>query len=1056
MGQCSAKFKECIQTTAGCGEDFSNCVVITVNNSNSSRSAANAIKTHTIEGEVHSVTIFAATYDALAAKRPMCEHVTKQCVDVADQVWDTFLRDSAAQIKASETIAENNGRQNCVADISNCFQKACKDNIDPSDPDGSYDMCLSRPETMLNVCKVPLNNCGIDTTRKGTAQKSDIWQFIIARLASVRVNECTNQIKSCLAAEDRCGKDYTNCIGLDMDTIVGMCPLDKLTACDSSAYGGNRDEKLAYIYDVAQGVLLNVDNQLLQACQNAVNTKMMEICGGVSTCLFGDSNEGLGRGSLQTTQGDDGSYTISGTIDFNNFRFAHPENPATADYAATNKQKYAYKVSYGGKTGSGTTANRIDSVVADINSEVNRKISMLAMDPTINMCITGRNISQIVKGRNQEQRTAARFPNLLSSQANIIYDSLLTIARLNYTRDYEAELSNANSMSREYRNMMMCASMAELSGDFTPAAETRYGIIASDDWYVKLSGTSTKDQLDVLRSGASRTTPICTGARAADGKSCAGGESFMIATEERTAVYEPGPQVCRITSRLYACTGYEAIYEGESSSYNVDMGADVSLGAGVAGLEGEVGVGGNLGFGQSKSKTTHKENFCSSFAEPTVSEQIINFSSGEAIFGNVTRGNMQNSYYNSSSVSNVTDNSWSVDLALSVSDDHSQHSTTTVEGDNATINANQTMTDNSSLVKKYDEKGKEKCKKGQVEDGNGGCRAMTDEEKCKAKGEGFTWSNGTCEDTKKLENAKNKCLQQVLTKKWDGKNCVDKTDDEKAAAQALYEQNEDNCAKKGQKYRIGKSGGECYGKLSKEEMAQRNRESLGNAIASAENDLKSKLTQPDMAVLSTKVAQDASSNFMDQHKSSLEAMDNAAASGKSYEDYAKEEREKSLATGNSTNSQVASSEAATNSSSAGSGNSSSGSTGTSEGASSTPSSQADKRNPGELFDVPLGGACEIDGKKGIMTTVGCDISQTSQSKTNQNSNDAADTGLYLGTQKMVKAGAPCSEVGQLPHGVYTYVKGAGSLMHCVLTGCKGKKYKFVSNPDGIRNTCVPV
>ncbi|MBO5704491.1 MAG: hypothetical protein J6R99_00560, partial [Alphaproteobacteria bacterium] len=598
----------------------------------------------------------------------------------------------------------------------------------------------------------------------------------------------------------------------------------------SSDYGGNRDEKLAYIYDVAQGVLLNVDNQLLQACQNAVNTKMMEICGGVSTCLFGDSNEGLGRGSLQTTQGDDGSYTISGTIDFNNFRFAHPENPATADYAATNKQKYAYKVSYGGKTGSGTTANRIDSVVADINSEVNRKISMLAMDPTINMCITGRNISQIVKGRNQEQRTAARFPNLLSSQANIIYDSLLTIARLNYTRDYAAELSNANSMSREYRNMMMCASMAELSGDFTPAAETRYGIIASDDWYVKLSGTSTKDQLDVLRSGASRTTPICTGARAADGKSCAGGESFMIATEERTAVYEPGPQVCRITSRLYACTGYEAIYEGESSSYNVDMGADVSLGAGVAGLEGEVGVGGNLGFGQSKSKTTHKENFCSSFAEPTVSEQIINFSSGEAIFGNVTRGNMQNSYYNSSSVSNVTDNSWSVDLALSVSDDHSQHSTTTVEGDNATINANQTMTDNSSLVKKYDEKGKEKCKKGQVEDGNGGCREKNEVEKCKDKGDNWKMENGTCrkktDDEKKAEKenaAKAECDKKKDTHKWEDGKCKPLSREEKKENEQL------ECSRKHSTHRWDDKKSECVELTAEQKENQKKiKESINN------------------------------------------------------------------------------------------------------------------------------------------------------------------------------------------------------------------------------------
>ena len=50
---------------------------------------------------------------------------------------DTFLREVAPQVKSAELIAEDNARQNCVANISTCFQQACRDNIDPSDPDGS-------------------------------------------------------------------------------------------------------------------------------------------------------------------------------------------------------------------------------------------------------------------------------------------------------------------------------------------------------------------------------------------------------------------------------------------------------------------------------------------------------------------------------------------------------------------------------------------------------------------------------------------------------------------------------------------------------------------------------------------------------------------------------------------------------------------------------------------------------------------------------------------------------------------------------------------------------
>ncbi len=65
--------------------------------------------------------------------------------------------------------------------------------MDPNDPEGSYDMCLTRPETMLNVCMVPLNACGIDASSAQAAEQSQIWEFVIARLQSMRVNSCTTQ-----------------------------------------------------------------------------------------------------------------------------------------------------------------------------------------------------------------------------------------------------------------------------------------------------------------------------------------------------------------------------------------------------------------------------------------------------------------------------------------------------------------------------------------------------------------------------------------------------------------------------------------------------------------------------------------------------------------------------------------------------------------------------------------------------------------------------------------------------------------------------------------------
>ena len=660
LSKCTIKFKECMQTTGGCGNDFSGCATVVATDNTSARNTSkDATKKFVIQGAVSGITISASTYDTLIAKKPLCDTITKNCTAVADQVWDTFLKEAAPQIKSAEIIAEDNARQSCIANISACFQKACKDTIDPNDPDGSYDMCLSRPETMLNVCRVPLNACGIDATKKSTAQKSDIWKFVVARLAAIRANACSTQVKECLQSKDNCGPNYANCIGLDRPAVLKMCPFAKLTACDSSEYGGNQTEIENYIYTVALGVMLNVDNSLLQACQNIAKEKMVEICGSTTSCYLVEDNSNLGRGSLQTTQDKGGDYIISGTIDFNAFTLKDKEgkDPTLQDYL----DGTAYTITY---TPSGISPNkaidskitnnadaRIQNVVKNMNAEFNRKISLLANDPKINMCVTGRDIEQIT---GNKERTDARFPNLLSSYADIIYDSLLAMAINNYNREYATELSKANSKSQEYRNMLMCYAMADLNdvNKFKKGGEINkeYGIIDQGDNFVRLSGVTNDKLMTAQLNGKNKTIPVSV-------------DGTMIATEELSAVYEPGPQTCRLTSRLYACTGYEAIYEGHSESQNWNVNAGVT---GFKQVLGGVGVNAGVGGGTSSSDQTHGGNFCNSFAEPVISEQVINFASGEAVFGNVTRSNMQSQYNHSSYSSSYEDNSWGIDLAVGV------------------------------------------------------------------------------------------------------------------------------------------------------------------------------------------------------------------------------------------------------------------------------------------------------------------------------------------------------------------------------------------------------
>ena len=158
------------------------------------------------------------------------------------------------------------------------------DNIDPNDPDGSYDMCLSRPETVRSLCKVQIDPC--------EAAEPKILDYVYARLASMRVDSCTKEVKACLTDDNRCGKDYSNCIGLDLMAIRDMCPLEKLVGCQQNGQAATWN----VIDNIVQGIYLNIDNSMLTTCTNLVNEKMLEICEKAQkSCTFASTNLRLWR-----------------------------------------------------------------------------------------------------------------------------------------------------------------------------------------------------------------------------------------------------------------------------------------------------------------------------------------------------------------------------------------------------------------------------------------------------------------------------------------------------------------------------------------------------------------------------------------------------------------------------------------------------------------------------------------------------------------------------------------------------------------------------------------
>ena len=281
-GDCAAEFGRCMQREENCGQGFKSCVTFSAQDN----MTKGQTKQKTLDGFQYSrIKLAASTMDQLLSKKPFCDSVLDQCVKVKDQVWNVFLNSFAPTIKTAEIDVETDLRNNCVSEITKCFRDGCAERMDPnSDGDqASYDMCLSNPELLKSLCKPKLEPCLLATG--GTyddAESSILWQSVLAALASYKVDVCTTEIKDCLLSEDRCGKDYSKCIGLNSSDIIDLCPYQKLTACMSEKK--DADTVREYVVQVAQGIALDIDEGLSKACESALTEAMYKYCGDTTTC----------------------------------------------------------------------------------------------------------------------------------------------------------------------------------------------------------------------------------------------------------------------------------------------------------------------------------------------------------------------------------------------------------------------------------------------------------------------------------------------------------------------------------------------------------------------------------------------------------------------------------------------------------------------------------------------------------------------------------------------------------------------------------------------------
>lgn len=452
-GTCMVEFKKCMQSDDACGKDWANCVSTIASENMQNNKAVSTAGTKV--DVISKFDITDSTMEILEAKRNICEKVLDQCVVVRDNVWPDFLREAAPTIKLAEQNAESKMRQSCLTDISSCIQKACKDDI-VGKGTATMDSCLSRPDMARSFCKVQIDTC--------ERMEPMIWGYVTDKLAAMRVDACTQEVKDCFTSDERCGKDFSNCIGMDYNYIKDICPLDKLVVCKANNPAFSMDD----LDSMLMGLYLNIDNAELENCENLVDEKMTEVCGSTTDCNKFAADDTIGTGSIRS-QKDGDVYRVTGMISFGSIQMGDSSGKTLDDGTKLEPgqigiQDYLVKVK-SNNTSVPNAAGIMSSVEEELNNisgTINRTIEMIEQDPKIQYCVSGRDLSQI-NGKDGSV-TTARFPKLLNQVKMQIAVAALRKAQDNYNTKLNKEISSATKNASADLAQYMCQKIAENGG----------------------------------------------------------------------------------------------------------------------------------------------------------------------------------------------------------------------------------------------------------------------------------------------------------------------------------------------------------------------------------------------------------------------------------------------------------------------------------------------------------------------------------------------------------------------------------------------------------------
>jgi hypothetical protein len=139
--------------------------------------------------------------------------------------------------------------------------------------------------------KLGINKCE-------SALGQGLWSYLDAKLASMRIDACTEAVKGALQEESVCGKGYLSCVGMTVEQVLYMLMPDanevaggagrgqndtKLIACrDAGTYGNNNystaGASIEKVRPIIQSVLMSMVSAQQEVCEKAVQEKFTAVC----------------------------------------------------------------------------------------------------------------------------------------------------------------------------------------------------------------------------------------------------------------------------------------------------------------------------------------------------------------------------------------------------------------------------------------------------------------------------------------------------------------------------------------------------------------------------------------------------------------------------------------------------------------------------------------------------------------------------------------------------------------------------------------------------------